>query len=101
LSEQNCLSLFNHLAFWDRKRDDALEKIGEKIVKKCKGLPLAAKTLGSLMRFKKTRREWLNVLKSKIWELEEVEQKVFQPLLLSYYDLTSVTKRCLLYCGVF
>lgn len=61
-----------------------------------------AKTLGSLMRFKKTRREWLNVLESKIWELEEVEQKVFQPLLLSYYDLTSVTKRCLLlYCGVF
>ncbi|CAB4272882.1 unnamed protein product [Prunus armeniaca] len=71
LSEQNCLSLFNHLDFGDRKRDDALEKIGEKIVKKCKGLPLAAKTLGSLMRFKKTRREWLNVLKSKIWELEE------------------------------
>nr|XP_028962705.1 putative disease resistance protein RGA3 [Malus domestica] len=101
LSEQNCLSIFNRMAFYNRDKDGVLEAIGEEIAKKCKGLPLAAKTLGSLMRYKKTRKEWQEVLNSKIWELEEVEQQVFQPLLLSYFDLAPTVKRCLLYCVIF
>ncbi|KAM2066656.1 hypothetical protein ACFX1T_043104 [Malus domestica] len=101
LSEQNCLSIFNRMAFYNGDKDGALEAIGEEIAKKCKGLPLAAKTLGSLMRFKKTEKEWQEVLNSKIWELEEVEQQVFQPLLLSYFDLAPTVKRCLLYCVIF
>ncbi|CAN6583174.1 unnamed protein product [Malus baccata var. baccata] len=101
LSEQNCLSIFNRMAFYNRNKDGVLEAIGEEIAKKCKGLPLAAKTLGSLMRYKKTRNEWQEVLNSKIWDLEEVEQQVFQPLLLSYFDLAPAVKRCLLYCVIF
>ncbi|XP_068312316.1 putative disease resistance protein RGA3 [Pyrus communis] len=101
LSEQNCLSIFNRMAFYNRDKDGVLEVIGEEIAKKCKGLPLAAKTLGSLMRYKKTRKEWQEVLNSKIWDLEEVEQQVFQPLLLSYFDLAPAVKRCLLYCVIF
>ncbi|XP_050159565.1 disease resistance protein RGA2-like isoform X2 [Malus sylvestris] len=101
LSEQNCLSIFNRMAFYNRNKDGVLEVIGEEIAKKCKGLPLAAKTLGSLMRYKKTRKEWQEVLNSKIWDLEEVEQQVFQPLLLSYIDLAPAVKRCLLYCVIF
>nr|XP_028962692.1 putative disease resistance protein RGA3 [Malus domestica] len=101
LSEQNCLSIFNRMAFYNRDKDGVLEAIGEEIAKKCKGLPLAAKTLGSLMRYKKTRKEWQEVLNSKIWELEEVGQQVFQPLLLSYLDLAPAVKRCLLYCVIF
>nr|XP_028962141.1 putative disease resistance protein RGA3 [Malus domestica] len=103
LSEQNCLSIFNRMTFYNRDKDGALEleAIGEEIAKKCKGLPLAAKTLGSLMRYKKARKEWQEVLNSKIWDLEEVEQQVFQPLLLSYFDLAPAVKRCLLYCVIF
>ncbi|XP_070682205.1 putative disease resistance protein RGA3 [Malus domestica] len=101
LSEQNCLSIFNRMAFYNRDKDGVLEAIGEEIAKKCKGLPLAAKTLGSLMRYKKTRKEWQEVLNSKIWDLEGVEQQVFQPLLLSYFDLAPTVKRCLLYCVIF
>ncbi|XP_068311654.1 putative disease resistance protein RGA3 [Pyrus communis] len=103
LSEQSCLSIFNHMAFYDREVDESkkFEDISHEIVKKCKGLPLAAKTLGCLMHNKRTRREWKYVLSSKIWDLEDVEQKVFQPLLLSYYDLTPTVKCCLLYCAVF
>ncbi|XP_068314321.1 putative disease resistance protein RGA3 [Pyrus communis] len=101
LSEENCLSIFNHMAFYKRDKDGVLEAIGKEIAKKCKGLPLAAKTLGSLMRYKKTRKEWQEVLNSKIWDLKEVEQKVFRPLLLSYFDLAPAVKRCLLYCVIF
>ncbi|CAN6721641.1 unnamed protein product [Malus baccata var. baccata] len=101
LSEQNCLSIFNRMAFYNRDRDGVLEAIGEEIAKKCNGLPLAAKTMGSLMRYKKTRKEWQEVLNSQIWDLEEVEQQVFQPLLLSYFDLAPTVKRCLLYCVIF
>ncbi|XP_062013278.1 putative disease resistance protein RGA4 [Rosa rugosa] len=103
LSDQHCFSLFYHLAFFNREKDksDLFEAIGKEIVKKCKGSPLAAKTLGSLMWNKKTTKEWRDVLDSEIWDLEEVEQKVFPLLLLSYYDLTSEIKRCLLFCASF
>ncbi|XP_070682817.1 putative disease resistance protein RGA3 [Malus domestica] len=101
LSEQYCLSIFNYMAFLNRENDSVLGDIGEKISKKCKGLPLAAKTLGSLMRDKKTRKEWQEVLNSKIWELEDVAEQVFKPLLLSYFDLVPMVKQCLLYCAIF
>ncbi|XP_040370747.1 putative disease resistance protein RGA3 isoform X2 [Rosa chinensis] len=103
LSDRDCLALFNSIAFLDRKEDEAagFGAIGEEIVKKCKGLPLVAKTLGSLVRYKKTRKEWQDVLNSKIWELEKIEEQVFRPLLLSYYDLAPAVKRCLLYCAIF
>src|SRR5262249_23470746 len=48
LSEQNCWLLFSQVAFFGRGENElkVLEDIGRKIVKRCKGLPLAAKTLG-------------------------------------------------------
>ncbi|CAB4303360.1 unnamed protein product [Prunus armeniaca] len=103
LSEENCWALFYHIALSDREKNESngLESIGKQIVKKCKGLPLAAKALGGLMRYKKTRKEWEDVLNSKIWEVDGVEEQVFQPLLLSYYDLAPTIKRCLLYCVIF
>lgn len=102
LSEEFCLTLFYyHAGVEISSESKMLQDIGEKIVKKCDGLPLAAKTLGSLMRVKKTIKEWQDVLSSKIWELEEIETHVFRPLLLSYHDLASVIKRCLLYCVTF
>ncbi|XP_015384336.1 putative disease resistance protein RGA3 [Citrus sinensis] len=59
LSEQECLSLFKRFAFANRPLSECekLEEISRKIVGKCKGLPLAAKTLGSLLRFKRNREE--------------------------------------------
>ncbi|KAM5578417.1 hypothetical protein ABKV19_008634 [Rosa sericea] len=103
LGEETCRSLFYHIAFFDgeRKESKKFEDIGNEIVKRCKGLPLAAKTLGSLMRYKDTVQQWVDVLNSKIWEFEEVEQQVFQPLLLSYHDLEPHSKPCLLYCATF
>ncbi|ONI16231.1 LOW QUALITY PROTEIN: hypothetical protein PRUPE_3G086700 [Prunus persica] len=103
LREENCWVLFYHIALADREKNESkgLEFIGKEIVKKCKGLSLAAKALGGLMRYKETRKQWEDVLNSKISNVDEIEEQVFQPLLLSYYDLTPTIKRCLLYCVIF
>ncbi|XP_050387439.1 putative disease resistance protein RGA3 [Argentina anserina] len=69
-----CLSLFYHSAAMDEGSvSKEFSNIGLEIVKKCKGLPLAAKSLGSLMQNKKTVHEWRAILDSKIWELKEID----------------------------
>ncbi|KAF3953234.1 hypothetical protein CMV_021306 [Castanea mollissima] len=96
LSEEDCWLVFSKIAFFDKdcQQCEQLEDFGKQISKKCKGLPLAAKTLGSLMRFKKSKEEWRNVLSNNLWELEDVERGLFAPLLLSYFDLSSPLKQC-------
>ncbi|KAB5532333.1 hypothetical protein DKX38_019003 [Salix brachista] len=108
LSDDACRSISNHMAFHERSKDERerLTDIGNKIANKCKGLPLAAKVLGGLMQFKETREDWEDVLSSELWGLGEVdkvqvEKNIFLPLLLSYYDLPSVVRRCFLYCAMF
>ncbi|XVF26907.1 hypothetical protein REPUB_Repub14bG0060800 [Reevesia pubescens] len=103
LSEEECWSLFSHIAFsqrTDRERE-SLADIGRKIADKCKGLPLAAKTLGGLLRFKRSRERWQRILDSHMWELDEAENGLFSPLLLSYYDLPSPLRQCFSYCAIF
>ncbi|KAK3219900.1 hypothetical protein Dsin_013870 [Dipteronia sinensis] len=103
LSKDGSWLLFKRLAFFDRPQQECekLENIGREIVGKCKGLPLALKTVGSLLRFKKTREQWQRILDNEIWKLEEFEKGLFPPLLLSYNDLPSMIKRCFSYCAVF
>ncbi|KAL5789855.1 hypothetical protein ACOSQ2_004743 [Xanthoceras sorbifolium] len=103
LSEEQCWPLFRQLAFFGRpdKECEELEHIGREIVRKCKGLPLAVKTMGSLLCFKKSRIEWENIMENKMWELEEFEKGIFLPLLLSYNDLPPMVKRCFSYCAIF
>ena len=102
LSNLDSWLIFSKIAFLDKDPEqcEQLEDIGRQIVKRCKGLPLAAKTLGSLMRFKKSREEWNTVLNSNLWELEDVEKGLFASLLLSYYDLSSPLKQCFSYCAI-
>ncbi|XP_004305491.1 PREDICTED: putative disease resistance protein RGA3-like [Fragaria vesca subsp. vesca] len=106
LSNDACFSLFHDCAQFDREKDGSAEYeiqevIARKLVQRCYGLPLLTKILGSLMLYKETIKEWEDVLNSKIWELQEVEQQIFQGLLLSYYDMTPAIRPCLLYCAVF
>ncbi|XP_052480514.1 putative disease resistance RPP13-like protein 1 [Gossypium raimondii] len=62
LSNEDCLSIFTQHALKVRNFDGHLrfKEIGEKIVRRCKGLPLAAKAIGSLLRIVKLHREWIN-----------------------------------------
>ncbi|XP_073135071.1 putative disease resistance protein RGA4 [Henckelia pumila] len=103
LSDSYCWSILSKIAFHDRNEGDChmLEEIGYKIALKCKGLPLAAKTLGSLLSFKSSLQEWENVLKSKVWEMDEVRTNIFPFLALSYNELHPAVKRCFSYCAIF
>ncbi|GLU08768.1 hypothetical protein SLE2022_256580 [Rubroshorea leprosula] len=100
LGDKQCWSIIKHIALEGRDDQD-LEEIGREIAEKCKGLPLAAKTLGSLLKSKRSKSEWQRVLDSEIWELEMAQKHIFAPLLLSYYDLPPPAKRCFMYCVLF
>ncbi|GKV19449.1 hypothetical protein SLEP1_g29710 [Rubroshorea leprosula] len=55
LGDEQCWSIIKHLALEGRDNQN-LEKIGREIAKKCKGLPLAAKTLGSHLKSKRIKQ---------------------------------------------
>ncbi|KAL7099038.1 hypothetical protein ACP275_09G057100 [Erythranthe tilingii] len=103
LSHEECWLLLSRIALSGKseKEREKLQNIGREIANKCKGLPLAAKTLGSLLRFKNSVEAWVNVLNSEIWELEEVEDDLFRHLLLSYKELSPMLQRCFSYCAAF
>ncbi|KAM3704465.1 hypothetical protein ACB098_03G005200 [Castanea mollissima] len=103
LSEEDCWMIFSKIAFFDKdlQQREQLEDFRRQISCRCKGLPLAAKILGSLMRFKKSRGDWRNVLRSSLWELEDFGRGLLAPLLLSYFDLPSPLKQCFSYCAIF
>ncbi|XP_071904402.1 disease resistance protein RGA2-like [Coffea arabica] len=106
ISDSDCWLIMQRIAFDGRSKDSIwgckkVESIGEKIAKKCKGLPLAAKTMGSLLRFKDTVQQWQNILDSEIWQLEEATMELFPLLYLSYNELSPELKHCFSYCAVF
>ncbi|RYR71700.1 hypothetical protein Ahy_A02g005921 [Arachis hypogaea] len=91
LDEEQCWSVFANRA-WDpaESRDHStLKEIGRKIVKKCKGLPLAAQTLGGLLRGKDNEKDWNDVLNSEFWELSEEDSVILPALRISYFHLPS------------
>ncbi|XP_076911121.1 disease resistance protein RGA2-like [Bidens hawaiensis] len=102
LSKEDAWLLFKKLAFAEgREGDDIndLEPIGREIVGKCKGLPLAVKTLGGLMWSKRSRIDWQGVNDNNIWELQE--SNVLPAIKLSYDYLLPHLKRCFAYCCLF
>ncbi|KAM6554723.1 hypothetical protein CsatB_015485 [Cannabis sativa] len=102
LSEEDCWLLLKEVALSNKTEQEKqnFDVIGQKIARKCNGLPLAAKALGSLLRVKDIEY-WREMLTSEIWELKNMEVELFNPLLFSYYDLTPVERRCFLYCAIF
>ncbi|KAK4590846.1 hypothetical protein RGQ29_021154 [Quercus rubra] len=83
------------------KDNEQLGKLGRELANKCKGLPLAAKILGSVMGSQRSRQKWKTILDSNLWESEDVQNGVLGPLLFSYNELPSVIKQCFLYCANF
>ncbi|KAK9213904.1 hypothetical protein WN944_005890 [Citrus x changshan-huyou] len=103
LSDNDCLAVFvqHSLRTRDFSSHKSLEEIGKKIVTKCDGLPLAAQTLGGLLRGNLDRSEWEDVLNSKIWELPEERCRIIPALAVSYYYLPPTLRQCFAYCSLF
>nr|AAW48301.1 potato resistance-like protein I2GA-SH23-3 [Solanum tuberosum] len=94
-------SLFKTHAFenMDPMGHSELEEVGKQISAKCKGLPLALKTLAGMLRSKSDVEEWTRILRSEIWELPHND--ILPALMLSYNDLPAHLKRCFSYCAIF
>ncbi|PWA37716.1 NB-ARC domains-containing protein [Artemisia annua] len=99
LSHDDALSLFAQYALGVKNFDlhPMLQPHGEGIVRKCGGLPLALKALGSLLGTKRDEEDWKQLLISDIWKLED-GGGIVPALRLSYHDLSARLKQLFAYC---
>ncbi|XLS46764.1 hypothetical protein HN51_021122, partial [Arachis hypogaea] len=105
LPENECWRVFVKCAFQEEKEEEKyprLKQIGEQIVKKCKGVPLAITTLGCLLRSKfHDENEWRKIRDNEVWNLNQEETDIFPSLKLSYNHLPPQVKQCFSYCSCF
>ncbi|KAL3509366.1 hypothetical protein ACH5RR_028767 [Cinchona calisaya] len=103
ISKKDSWSLFEKHAFGDGDNEnrEELEEIGKKIVSKCKGLPLAVKTVAGLLRSTRMVEEWKHILENDVWNQTRNPDDILPALKLSYLHLPSHLKRCFAYCAVF
>ncbi|XLT45697.1 hypothetical protein HN873_038301 [Arachis hypogaea] len=105
LPENECWRLFAKCAFQEEKDEEKyprLKQIGEQIVKRCKGVPLAITTLGCLLRSKcHDENEWRKIRDSEVWNLDQEETDILPSLKLSYNHLPPQLKQCFSYCSCF
>ncbi|KAK9914081.1 hypothetical protein M0R45_037879 [Rubus argutus] len=97
ISEDDCWKIFEHHALLN-DRTQNVKLLKEKVIVKCKGLPLAARTLGGLLRCRSVD-EWEEILDHKMWNLSE-KTGILPALKLSYHYLPSNLKRCFTYCAI-
>ncbi|KAE8682049.1 hypothetical protein F3Y22_tig00111276pilonHSYRG00113 [Hibiscus syriacus] len=98
LSDDDCWKLFVNHAFdaTSPSKHPNMMEIGKAIVNRCNGLPLAAKTLGGLLRCKLDPDDWSKLLHSNFWDiLPDDASNILPAFRLSYYYLPSHLKRLL------
>ncbi|KAF3632847.1 putative NEDD8-activating enzyme E1 regulatory subunit-like isoform X1 [Capsicum annuum] len=104
LSDEASWALFRRHSLENRdppKEYPELEEVGKQIADKCKGLPLALKTLAGFLRSKSEVDEWTDILRSEIWELPHHPNGILPALMLSYNDLPAHLKQCFAFCAIY
>jgi len=96
LSLEDSTSLFVKWAFKEAEEENYphLINIGRDIVKKCRGVPLAVRTIGSLLFSKFEANEWEYVRDSEIWNLPQKKEDILPTLKLSYDLMPSYLRQC-------
>ncbi|KEH41280.1 NB-ARC domain disease resistance protein [Medicago truncatula] len=103
LSIENCLSLFVKWAFKEGEEDKYpnLVEIGKEIVKKCAGVPLVVRTLGSCLFSKFDLNKWELARDSEMWTLEQKQNDILPALKLSYDKMPSYLRHCFAYIAMY
>ncbi|TVU03293.1 hypothetical protein EJB05_51165, partial [Eragrostis curvula] len=85
----------------DEKHEDDLIKIARAIADKLKCSPLAAKTVGPLLRKNHHRDHWNGILENKEWQSQGDNDNIMPALKISYDYLPFRPKKCFTYCALF
>ena len=84
-----------------RKEHRFLLETGFKIAGRLKGSPLAAKTVGRLLKTHLDLVHWTRILESKEWEHSNGKNDIMPALKLSFDYLSSQLQQCFSYCALF
>ncbi|GJN15723.1 hypothetical protein PR202_gb02661 [Eleusine coracana subsp. coracana] len=102
LSEDDSWKLFSQKAFSNGVQEKAeFVTAGKSIVNKCKGLPLALKTIGGLMSSKQQVHEWDAIANSNLGATDSGRYEILPILKLSYMHLSPEMKQCFAFCAIF
>uniref|UniRef100_A0A7N2LBQ2 CC-NBS-LRR protein n=1 Tax=Quercus lobata TaxID=97700 RepID=A0A7N2LBQ2_QUELO len=103
LDDQQSWSLLKKMAFKEGEelKNASFEKIGNEILKKCGGIPLAIRAIGGLLYLRKSVREWQLFKDNELLNISEEDNDILPTLKLSYDHLPSHLKQCFAFCSIF
>ncbi|KAM0930283.1 hypothetical protein ACQ4PT_001032 [Festuca glaucescens] len=78
-----------------------LQKIGKEIVTRLKGNPLAARSVGTLLKRRLEEKYWQRISDGDEWKLQGGNDDILPALMLSYNHLPYHLQRLFSYCDVF
>jgi hypothetical protein len=104
--------LFKECAFGDaimhtklqkmtHSKKSKLQQIGKKIAVKLKGFPLAAKSVGRILKRKLDVEHWTRILENSEWKDQQGDDDIMPALKISYNYLPKHLQRCFSYCAIF
>nr|XP_027075843.1 putative disease resistance protein RGA3 [Coffea arabica] len=99
LCDDDCWSIMKKWSNVAEELPKELEDMREQVLRRCDGLPLAAKLIGGLLS-KKRKEEWLSILEESL--LNGDQGGIEQILKVSFDHLSPApVKKCFAYCSIF
>ena len=103
LPVEKAWNLFVKVAFGEGHlpKNQAFISLGKEILEKCVGVPLAIRTIASLLHSKASENEWRSFKNNELSKIPQEENNILSTLKLSYDHLPSYIKQCFAYCRLF